>query len=162
MSVETERKFLVCGDAWKALVQKRELIRQGYICRTAADHKTVRVRIRDGKGFLTLKAPKSGVERFEYEYEIPVADAGELLDRFCVPPLIEKYRNTVPVGNGLVWEIDEFLGDNAPLVLAEIELPDADAFFELPDWIGKDVSDDVRYYNSNLIKQPYSCWKSRG
>lgn len=154
MGVEIERKFLLAGDGWRALGQP-VLLRQGYL--SADPERVVRVRIEGAHATLTIKGRTSGATRGEWEYDIPVADAGELLDRLCQRPLIEKYRSRVTHA-GKVWEIDEFLGENAGLLLAEIELSSEDEAFDKPAWIGTEVSDDARYFNANLIRQPYSQW----
>lgn len=154
MGVEIERKFLLAGDAWRELGTP-VLLRQGYLC--AEPERTVRVRIEGEQGVLTIKSKSVGAARGEWEYPIPLADASELLDRLCAPPLVEKYRRRIEHA-GFTWEVDEFLGANAGLVVAEIELPAEDAVFDKPDWIGREVTDDKRYYNSNLIRSPYSTW----
>lgn len=154
MGVEIERKFLVASDAWRQLGTP-VLLRQGYL--TADPMRTVRVRIEGEQGMLTIKSKSEGATRGEWEYPIPLADAAELLDRLCERPLVEKYRRRIEHA-GFTWEVDEFLGENAGLVVAEIELPGEDAAFERPDWIGQDVTGDKRYYNSNLIRHPYSTW----
>lgn len=154
MGVEIERKFLLAGDGWRALGQP-VLLRQGYL--SADPERVVRVRIEGARATLTIKGKTSGATRAEWEYEIPLADAGELLDRLCQRPLIEKYRSRVAHA-GKVWEIDEFLGENAGLLLAEIELSSEDEAFDKPDWIGAEVSDDARYFNANLIRHPYTRW----
>lgn len=158
MAVEIERKFLVCNDSWKQQVQTRTLFRQGYM--RNENHATIRIRIAGDSAFLTLKAPRdeSGLERLEFEYAIPADDADRILDSICEKPLIEKYRNYIPAGNGLVWEVDEFLGDNAGLIVAELELPDKDTCFVKPDWLGGEVTGDPRYFNAMLTKNPYNKW----
>ncbi len=156
MAIETERKFLIRNDSWKKAVMRSVLMRQGYLCRNS-DHTTVRIRIAGEKGFLTIKSPKDHLSRLEFEYEIPVEEAAQMLDTLCPEPLIEKRRSYVQTESG-VWEIDEFSGENAGLVLAEIELPSAETKIVLPGWIGEEVSSDPRYYNSNLIKNPYKSW----
>lgn len=155
MGVEIERKFLVAGEGWRAQGEP-VLLRQGYLSSHA--ERTVRVRIEGGRGVLTIKSKNVGAARGEWEYEIPVAEAAEMLDGLCERPLIEKYRRRIPFG-GFVWEVDEFLGENAGLVVAEIELPAEDTVFDKPDWAGEEVTHDLRYLNSRLIKQPYSTWK---
>jgi CYTH domain-containing protein len=155
MGVEIERKFLVAGDAWR-LLGEPVLLRQGYLSTDPA--RTVRVRVEGGQGVLTIKGKNSGATRGEWEYPIPLEDAAELLDTLCNGPLVEKFRTRVTVGNH-VWEVDEFLGANKGLLVAEIELAAEDELFLLPDWIGAEVTGDARYYNSSLIKQPYSQWK---
>lgn len=155
MGVEIERKFLVAGEGWRTQGEP-VLLRQGYLSSHA--ERTVRVRIEGGRGVLTIKSKNVGAARGEWEYEIPVAEAAELLDGLCERPLIEKYRRRIPFG-GFVWEVDEFLGENAGLVVAEIELPAEDTVFDKPEWAGEEVTHDLRYLNSRLIKQPYSTWK---
>lgn len=153
MGVEIERKFLVKGDQWRNLAQG-ELYRQGYIPTLES---TVRIRVIRDRGFITIKGMTQGISRAEFEYEIPIEDATQMLDQLCKPPLIEKYRHKIEL-NGLVWEVDEFLGVNRGLTIAEVELKSADQAIELPDWIGEDVSHDPRYYNSNLAQHPYTTW----
>lgn len=154
MGVEIERKFLVTSDAWKQLGTPT-LLRQGYL--STDPSRTVRVRIDGEEGVITIKSKSEGAARGEWEYPIPLADATELLDRLCERPLVEKVRRRIDYA-GFTWEVDEFLGENAGLVVAEIELPSEDAAFERPDWIGEEVTSDKRYYNSNLIRHPYSTW----
>lgn len=155
MPTEIERKFLVQGDGWRSL-GAGQLYCQGYL--VAAPEKTVRVRIVGNQGFLTIKGPTQGISRAEFEYTIPVEDARELLQTLCDRPWIEKTRYRIDYG-GLVWEVDEFAGDNAGLILAEVELPDDQQTLDLPDWIGPEVSHDSRYFNANLTKFPYRQWK---
>ncbi len=157
MAQEIERKFLVKGD-FKPYVTKSTRIIQGYL--SSVPERTVRVRIKGDKGFLTIKGigSKSGASRFEWEKEIPVEEAKQLLE-ICEPGVIDKTRYIVPAGDGLVFEVDEFYGDNEGLVVAEIELPSEDYPFEKPDWLGEEVTGDVRYYNSMLMKNPYKNWK---
>ncbi len=154
MGVEIERKFLVEGDAWRALGEAT-LLRQGYL--NADPVRTVRVRIEGDAGVLTIKSKSVGASRGEWEYAIPLPDAEELLDTLCERPLVEKYRRRI-VHAGFTWEVDEFLGENAGLIVAEIELPSEDTVFDKPDWIGPEVTGDKRYYNSSLIRSPYSRW----
>jgi adenylate cyclase len=154
MGVEIERKFLVRGDAWMALGEP-VFFRQGYL--SSHKERVVRVRIEGERAVMTIKGSNVGAVRGEWEYPIPMADAAELLDRLCEQPLIEKYRRRIDFG-GNVWEVDEFLGANAGLVVAEIELRSEDQRFDKPEWIGDEVTDDLRYLNSNLIKHPYSAW----
>ncbi|MGK7946030.1 MAG: CYTH domain-containing protein [Microcystaceae cyanobacterium] len=155
MAIEIERKFLVTNNQWRKLGEGK-LYRQGYI-RTENSETSVRVRIAGNKGYLTIKGKKQGISRAEFEYEIPLADAAAMLDTLCDRPLIEKTRYCVMVG-GLTWEIDEFWGENQGLIVAEIELKTENQSFERPDWIGEDVTDDLRYYNSSLVKNPYQNW----
>ena len=154
MGVEIERKFLLTSDAWRPLGEP-VLLRQGYI--SADPERVVRVRVEGTRGVLTIKSKNTGAARGEWEYEIPLADANELLDRLCDKPLIEKYRRRIPYA-GKVWEVDEFLGENAGLMFAEIELSSEDEAFEKPAWIGAEVTSDPRYYNSHLIRHPFSRW----
>jgi adenylate cyclase len=154
MGVEIERKFLLQGEAWRGLGQA-VLLRQGYL--SSARERVVRVRIEGEQAMLTIKGANVGATRGEWEYPIPLADAVELLDGLCEQPLIEKVRHRIEHA-GMVWEVDEFLGANAGLVVAEIELASEDQPFEKPDWIGAEVSGDVRYYNANLIRHPFSQW----
>lgn len=153
MGTEIERKFLVAGDAWRALA-KGTLYRQGYL--NSAKERTVRVRTVDDKGTLTIKGITVGASRLEFEYDIPVKEAHELL-ALCEQPIIEKTRYKIFDGS-FVWEIDEFRGVNQGLIVAEIELPSEDAAFNKPAWIGDEVTGDPRYFNSNLIAHPYSQW----
>ncbi len=155
MPKEIERKFLVAGDAWRALAQGT-LYRQGYL--NSAKERTVRVRTVGGKGFLTVKGITVGATRVEYEYEIPRDQADAMLDGLCEKPIIEKKRYKIAHG-GLHWEVDEFFGDNAGLIVAEVELSSEDQAFEKPAWIAEEVTADPRYFNSNLISHPYSAWK---
>lgn len=154
MGVEIERKFLLQGDAWRGLGQA-VLLRQGYL--SSARERVVRVRIEGEQAMLTIKGANVGATRGEWEYAIPLADAVELLDGLCEQPLIEKHRHRIEHA-GMVWEVDEFLGANAGLVVAEIELASEDQPFEKPDWVGAEVSGDARYYNANLIRHPFSQW----
>jgi CYTH domain-containing protein len=155
MPVEIERKFLIKGDQWRSQAIGTRYC-QGYL---AAGKTTVRVRVAGDQGYLTIKGPSVELSRAEYEYEIPVEDALEMLHTLCEPPLIEKIRYRIEFG-GLVWEVDEFEGENRGLVLAEVELSDGNQAIALPDWIGAEVSSDPRYYNSNLAKNPFSQWDS--
>lgn len=156
MAFEIEHKFLVNTALWQRPVGGIRM-RQGYVA--TKDGTTVRVRIAGEKAYLTLKDHAVGLTRHEFEYEIPVVDAETLLDTMCTKPQIDKIRYRVSaVEPGLVWEVDEFLGDNAPLVTAEIELPTEDTSFTRPVWLGEDVTDDHRYKNNNLAREPYSTW----
>jgi adenylate cyclase len=154
MAQEIERKFLVKEDSWRRLGEG-SAYSQGYIAtqKTA----TVRVRIVGNQGYLTIKGPSVNYSRSEFEYPIPIADAQEILETLCDRPLIEKTRYRVEHG-GLTWEIDEFEGVNQGLIIAEVELSDEEQQIELPSWIGEEVSDDPKYFNSNLVKHPFSEW----
>ena len=154
MAKEIERKFLVNGDAWRALA-KGTMYRQGYL--NSAKERTVRIRTADEKAFLTVKGITVGAVRSEYEYEIPFDEGNAMLEQLAEKPLIEKRRYKIPVA-GVTWEIDEFLGDNAGLIVAEVELTSEDQVFDKPAWLGKEVTGDPRYYNANLIKNPFTHW----
>ena len=155
MATEIERKFLVTGDAWQSLAGKAIRMRQGYLSEGYA--RSIRVRIENDRAFINIKSSEDGIHRLEYEYEIPLADAEEILDRIALRPLIEKTRYLVRHA-GFEWEIDVFEGDNRGLVIAEVELPSADTHVTLPEWVGMEVSDDLRYYNVSLQKHPYCTW----
>ena len=154
MAKEIERKFLVKEEAWKALA-KGTSYRQGYL--NSIKERTVRVRTIADKGYLTVKGISTGATRSEYEYEIPAADADAMLTDLCEKPLIEKNRYKIHIGNH-VWEIDEFFGENRGLVVAEVELTSENQAFQKPKWIGEEVTGDPRYFNSNLIKHPFTKW----
>ncbi|MCG5030779.1 CYTH domain-containing protein [Mesosutterella sp. OilRF-GAM-744-9] len=155
MGKEIERKFLVVGGEWKKLAQGTAY-RQGYL--NSQKERTVRIRTIGDKAFLTVKGPTVGVTRLEFEYEIPYADCVTMLEQLAEKPIIEKNRYKIPQGP-YTWEIDEFLGVNKGLVVAEIELPSEDAPFDKPAWIGREVSGDPRYFNSNLVKHPFTSWE---
>lgn len=154
MAIEIERKFLVRRELWTP-PDAGTRFRQGYLC--LDPERTVRVRLAGEVGFLTIKGESSGSARAEYEYSIPAADVGELLDQLCHRPLIDKIRYRIEVGRHL-WEVDEFFADNAGLLLAEVELNDPAEEVELPAWVGREVTDDPRYYNAALIRQPFQNW----
>ena len=154
MAYEIERKFLLSGHQWRENASGLA-IRQGYLLRDAG--KTLRVRTLGQKGFLTIKGRGSGITRPEFEYEIPKSDAEFLLEGLCESPLLEKIRYRVPY-EGFIWEIDEFLGENSGLFVAEIELVSEDQIFPRPQWLGMEVTGDPRYYNSNLSRCPYKVW----
>jgi adenylate cyclase len=155
MPIEIERKFLVRGDAWRRASTSSADLRQGYL--NLEQRCSIRVRTDGERGWLNIKGATVGVQRPEYEFEIPLQQAEELLASFAVAPLIEKTRFLVPFGLQ-TWEVDEFRGANRGLVVAEIELDDADQAVEVPDWVGQEVTDDVRYYNTFLARHPYSEW----
>jgi len=154
VGVEIERKFLLAGDAWRALGVP-VLLRQGYL--SLDPERTVRVRIEGELGTITIKGVSVGATRGEWEYPIPLLDAAELLERLCQPPLVEKYRRRIDFA-GHIWEVDEFIGANLGLVVAEIELASEEQCFDKPDWIGAEVTGDRRYFNSSLISRPFSSW----
>ncbi len=156
MAQEIERKFLVKGD-FKSQVSKATKIVQGYLSSTP--ERAVRVRIKGDKGFLTIKGigNESGTSRYEWEREISLVDATDLL-KICEPGAIDKTRYIVKAGNH-TFEVDEFYGDNNGLTVAEVELKSEDEQFEKPDWLGEEVTGDVKYYNSMLMKNPYKNWE---
>lgn len=156
MGIEIERKFLVKGD-FKSQAYAKSHIMQGYIC--SGEGRTVRIRIRDDKGYITIKGPSelSGLSRYEWEQEIPVADAKDMM-KICLPGAIDKVRYLVKAGKHTV-EVDEFFGDNEGLIMAEIELKSDDEEYIRPDFLGQEVTGDKRYYNSMLMRHPYKSWK---
>lgn len=155
MAVEIERKFLLNREKWEEVEKPLgEFYRQGYLLTDPT--KTIRVRQTSDKGFLTIKGISVGASRAEYEYEIPLQEAKELLDQFAVAEL-SKIRYKISIGNHL-WEIDVFLGDNKGLIVAEIELQNEDETFNIPEWIGEEVTGEEKYYNSNLVLKPYQNW----
>jgi len=154
MGEEIERKFLVTGDAWHETAESMRY-RQGFL--STVPERTVRVRVAGLRGTITVKGKNLGARRAEFEYEIPVADAEQMLDTLCERPLIEKVRHTLAAGPH-TWEVDVFEGDNAGLVVAEIELHSEDEAFEKPEWVGDEVTSDPRYFNSNLVANPYRTW----
>jgi adenylate cyclase len=158
MGVEIERKFLVTGDGWRRDVSRSERMAQGYLAGPPASKCSVRVRIAGDVAHLNIKSVAPGVERDEYEYEIPIADAERLLATLA-GNRVEKIRHFVEIGEH-VFEIDEFTGENAGLVVAEVELDRADEAFPRPEWLGREVSDIARYYNLNLATHPYSRWSA--
>jgi CYTH domain-containing protein len=158
MALEIERKFLVLDDSYKHEAFSSYHIMQGYICRVSG--KTVRVRIRDKQAFITIKGPSldGGLSRYEFEQEIPLADAEQLM-KLCEPGMIDKTRWLVKSG-GHTFEVDEFHGDNEGLVVAEVELSEAEESFEKPHFIGEEVTGDRRYYNAQLCQHPYVSWSN--
>ena len=154
MNQEIERKFLLRDESWRGLGQATP-IRQGYL--SSDPDRVVRVRIAGDAAFLTIKSRMVGLTRGEWEYPLPLDEAQTLLESLCIRPIIDKVRHRIPYA-GMVWEVDEFFGDNAGLVVAEIELSAEDQAFDKPEWIGAEVSDDVRYFNANLLKHPYCSW----
>ena len=154
MGQEIERKFLVRNDTWRTKAT-RTRYRQGFL--STEPERTVRVRVAGDRGTLTIKGKTIGATRAEFEYDIPVAEAEQLLDTLCQRPLIEKVRYVLREGSH-TWEVDVFEGDNTGLVVAEIELQAEDEAFERPDWLGEEVTDDPRYFNANLVKSPYATW----
>jgi len=159
MGQEIERKFLVVGDDWRS--GQCATIRQGYLC--VDPERTVRVRTKENGStatkcaYITIKGKTRGTVRAEYEYEIPIIDANEMLKQLCISPLIEKQRYTIQ-HDGMTWEVDEFFGENQGLILAEIELERVAQPFTAPPWLGEEVSHDARYFNAALSQHPYRMW----
>ena len=153
MALEIERKYLVMEGAWRD--QKGKKYRQGYL--SSAKERTVRVRIIEDKGYLTIKGVSRGAVRVEYEYEIPGAEAEAMLAGLCEKPLIEKIRRKIEF-KGFVWEVDEFLGVNQGLLLAEVELESEGQAFVKPEWVGEEVTGTPKYFNANLIHHPFKKW----
>ena len=158
MAKGIERKFLVKGDAWRSLAKGTQY-RQGYL--SSVKERTVRIRTVGDKAFLTVKGLTIGATRAEYEYEIPMADCNAMLDTLAEKPIIDKKRYKIPY-EGLTWEIDEFFGENQGLIVAEVELKSEDQQFKKPEWVGQEVTGDPRYFNANLISNPYTKWSKGG
>lgn len=157
MGKEIEKKFLVIGDEWRGL-GTGVLYRQGYL--STEPERTVRVRVVGAQAFLTVKGITRGATRAEFEYEIPLHDAEEMLDTLCKRPLIEKVRYEIEFA-GHLWEVDEFIGENRGLIVAELELDEEDRDISFPHWIGAEVTSDARYFNANLIAHPFSQWEKK-
>ena len=157
MAEEIERKFLVSSNRFKTEASKSYGIKQGFL--NTHEERTVRIRLKKDKGYLTIKGKSSedGLSRFEWEKELSEQDAEQLI-KLCEPGIIEKQRYEVNCG-AHCFEVDEFFGANEGLIIAEIELQSKDDFFEKPEWLGDEVTGDIRYYNSQLSKQPYKYWK---
>lgn len=155
MPKEIERKFLVL-DGWQKDCFEAKHCLQGFIY--ISKEKTIRVRVLQDKGYLTVKGATEGMTRLEYDYEIPLEDAKEMLTTLCIKPLIEKQRYYCK-HKGHLWEVDVFMGANEGLVLAEIELKDPEEVFDKPSWVGQEVTDDPRYYNASLVSLPYNKWQ---
>ena len=156
MAIEIERKFLVADESWRARISRSAPMRQGYLG-GAEGRASIRVRVSGEQAWLNIKAAVLGSSRAEYEYPMPLADANEMLDTLCTA-IIDKTRHYVEC-EGHVWEVDEFFGDNAGLVVAEIELDHVDEVFARPAWLGREVTDERRYYNHALALQPYRQWE---
>jgi adenylate cyclase len=155
MAVEIERKYLI--DLEKVgILENGNRIKQGYI--TTNKNAVIRVRIKNDKGYLTIKSSNIGASRLEFEYEIPLVEANEMLDKLCQKQIIDKDRYIIDLHNH-IWEIDIFHGDNEGLVIAEVELKDENEYIKLPLWIKEEVTGDIKYYNSNLMTYPYNQWK---
>lgn len=154
MAIEIERKYLVKGNDWKQEAEGK-LYRQGYL--SGHPDRTVRVRTVEDKGYLTIKGKTLGASRSEYEYQIPYQDALHMLNELCKQPIIEKVRYLISY-QGLVWEVDEFRGENHGLVVAEVELAHENQPILFPDWVDREVTSEEKYYNANLFKHPFSKW----
>ncbi|WP_457618448.1 CYTH domain-containing protein [Lutibacter sp.] len=156
MPIEIERKFLVRGN-FKNLATRKYSIAQGFL--STVPERTVRIRIKEDKGYITVKgiSDKEGISRFEWEKEISKIDAENLLT-LCEKAIIEKVRYIIPSSDNLFFEVDEFLGENKGLIIAEIELPNANTFFKKPNWLGDEVTGQVKYYNAMLTKKPFNKW----
>lgn len=157
MAIEIERKFLLADDSWRLAADSGTKMRQGYL--SNGEKSSIRVRTSGDAAHINIKSAEPGCVRREYEYPIPVADAEELLADLCHVPLIEKVRYEVDF-SGFIWEIDVFAGANQGLIVAEIELDNLEQEFSRPPWIGREVSDEIRYYNSHLISYPFCQWSS--
>lgn len=155
MPIEIERKFLLTNDDWREEVVRSSRIRQGYLGKI--DKASVRIRVQGEKANINVKSATLGMRRMEYEYEIPLSEAEEMLDQLCEQPQVDKTRYIVERGQH-VWEIDEFYGDNDGLLVAEVELGNENEHVEKPQWLGEEVTHDPRYYNVNLIRHPYKQW----
>ena len=158
MKREIERRFLVRGDAWRRQILDRELLRQGYLADD--DKKVIRVRLFETKGVLSIKQSAGGLARNEFEYDIPLKEARHLLEEMRLGFVVEKLRHRLRHG-GKIWEVDEFLGDNAGLVVAEIELEKEQEPFERPPWLGKEISGERRFSNAALARHPFARWPDR-
>ncbi len=155
MATEIERKFLVLNEDWRGVVESNMQIVQAYLATN--EFSSTRIRIQNDKANINIKSATLGVSRTEFEYTIPLVDAQLMIDELCVKPVIEKTRYIVKHIQH-IWEIDVFSGDNEGLIVAEIELSSPDEAFEKPSWLGKEVSNDARYYNVCLVKNPYKSW----
>ena len=155
MAIEIERKFLLRDTRWRAEVQRSADMRQGYLA--GSERCSIRVRVSGSEAHLNIKSATLGITRSEFEYAVPLADAEDMLNTLCGPQQLHKTRHYVR-HQGHEWEVDEFHGANAGLVVAELELETSDEHFARPEWLGEEVSDDPRYYNSRLVEQPYSTW----
>ena len=155
MALEIERKYLVINDKWKENILSESVLKQGYIANQP--NATVRVRIAGEVAYLNIKSATTGITREEFEYQIPLSDAEQILEQVAEHPFIDKTRYKVQWGSH-VWDLDLFAGENQGLIMAEVELNSEDESFELPPWAGKEVFGDPRYYNASLVKHPYTQW----
>lgn len=158
MAIEIEHKFLLANDDWRKATQKSIKYKQGYL--SSQPTSSIRIRVSDKQAWLNIKSATIGTQRLEFEYEIPLPDAEEIIAILCGKPLIEKTRHFVPIDDN-IWEIDEFEGDNYGLIVAEIELSEAGQRFTRPHWLGEEVTHDLRYYNNNLAVNPYKNWSNK-
>ena len=155
MAIEIEHKFLLNDESWREKVKKAIIFKQGYL--SSIPTTSIRVRISDEQAWLNIKSATIGNKRMEFEYEIPLTDANQIIELLCKKPIIEKTRHYVENENN-TWEIDEFHGENQGLIVAEIELDSETQPFTIPEWIGQEVTQDIRYYNNNLAVNPYNSW----
>ena len=155
MAIEIEHKFLLVNDDWRKQINHSVKYRQGYLASQGTY--SIRIRISNENAWLNIKSAIIGIHRHEYEYEIPLSDANEIINALCKKPIIEKTRHFV-MNDGNKWEIDEFEGDNLGLIVAEIELTENGKYFSKPHWVGEEVTHDLRYYNNNLAIHPYLEW----
>lgn len=159
MGIEIERKFLLRDDSWRSCVSASAVFKQRYLpFRSGPEHLSGRIRIAGSRAWITIKSAVKGFSRDEFEYEIPLEDAEQMLERFCTGNTVSKIRHTVEY-LGYRWEIDEFLGENAGLIVAELELESENQRFPIPPWLGEEVTGDYRYSNSVLAENPYSSWQ---
>ncbi len=156
MALEIEHKFLIKNNNWQKSVSKSTEYKQGYL--TSDKNRSIRIRTSDNTAWLNIKSATIGTHRQEYEYEIPLNEGIEILNNLCEKPLIEKTRHLVHYKQH-TWEIDVFSGDNNGLIVAEIELSKIGEYFEKPEWLAEEVTEDLRYYNNSLCKNPYKNWK---
>lgn len=157
MAIEIEHKFLLTNEMWRQQIYDSIQYRQGYL--SSQPNSSIRVRISNDHAWLNIKSATIGTQRYEYEYEIPLPDANEILNKLCRKPLIEKTRHLIKTAQH-TWEIDEFSGSNQGLIIAEIELSAPGEIFEKPAWLGVEVTNDLRYYNNNLAIHPFTTWKN--
>lgn len=155
MGIEIERKFLMVDDSWREQVERSQRMVQGYLA--SNENTAIRVRIAGEKAHINVKSTGDGIHRLEFEYAVPMDDAQEMLDKVALPTVIDKTRHYISAGD-LTWEIDEFYGANEGLVVAEIELQSADQEYPRPAWLGEEVSQDKRYFNSSLSSKPFNAW----
>lgn len=157
MALEIEHKFLLKNDQWRNSISNSFEYKQGYLI--SDDQRSVRVRLSGSQAWLNIKSATIGSQRLEYEYEIPKEEGLEILESLCLKPLVEKTRYLVPYQQH-TWEIDVFKGENEGLIVAEIELSEPNEDFALPEWVGIEVTEDIRYYNNNLSQHPYKHWNT--